>query len=152
MVHSSEHFNLINKTFLEQSGFRFGLALGLHITEFTPASAGQPMTGSPSNGIWDEAAQADYAAQFYRVCFAHPSVVAITWWDLCDAHSWLKGGGMLRADLTPKPVYEALRNLTHTQWHTRVEGATDDTGRFTFRGFFGDYEIHVLNQRPSTDA
>jgi GH35 family endo-1,4-beta-xylanase len=129
-----------------------GLGKGLHITEFTPTSAGQPMTGSPSHGSWDEAAQAAYATQFYRVCFAHPSVVAITWWDLCDAHSWLKGGGMLRADLTPKPVYEALRDLTHTQWHTRAEGATDDTGRFAFRGFFGDYEIRVLNPRRSTGA
>ncbi len=59
---------------------------------------------------------------------------------------------MLRTDLTPKPVSKALRDLIHTQWHTQVEGATDDTGRFAFRGFFGDYEIHVLNQRPAKGA
>ena len=77
----------------------------------------------------------------YRVCFAHPSMVAITWWDLCDAQSWLKGGGLLRADLTPKPAYEALRRLLHERWHTRWSGATDADGRLVVCGFFGQYVI-----------
>ena len=69
-------------------------ALGkeLHITEFTPASGGERITGSHVEGVWDEAAQADYAVKFYRVCFAHPAMRAITWWDLSDQHSWLEGG------------------------------------------------------------
>ena len=78
----------------------------LHITEFTPTSGGKPISGSYVQGVWDEAAQADYAVKFYRVCFAHPAIRAITWWDLSDRYSWLKGGGMLRADMTPKPVYD----------------------------------------------
>ena len=44
----------------------------LHITEFEPAASGQKITGSHRQGVWDEAAQADYAVKFYRVCFAHP--------------------------------------------------------------------------------
>ena len=106
-------------------------ALGkeLHITEFTPASGGQRITGSHVEGVWDEAAQADYAVKFYRVCFAHPALRAITWWDLSDQHSWLKGGGMLRADMTPKPVYEQLKRLIHEEWTTRLAGTTDSTGR-----------------------
>ncbi|HOY57601.1 MAG TPA: endo-1,4-beta-xylanase [Verrucomicrobiota bacterium] len=118
-------------------------ALGkeLHITELTPTSAGQPITGSHVTGVWDEALQADYAEKFYRVCFAHPSMVAITWWDLCDAQSWLKGGGLLRADPTPKPAYEALRKLLHERWHTRWSGATDADGRLVVCGFFGQYVI-----------
>ena len=115
----------------------------LHVTEFTPASNGKPITGSHLDGVWDEAAQADYAVKFYRVCFAHPVVRAITWWDLCDDGSWLPGGGMLRADMTPKPVYRALKRLIHTDWKTRTSGKTDDAGRFTFRGFRGAYRILV---------
>ena len=46
----------------------------LHITEFTPTSSGQKISGSHRDGVWDEAAQADYAVKFYRVCFAHPDV------------------------------------------------------------------------------
>lgn len=119
------------------------LGKALHITEFTPTSAGEPITGSHIEGVWDEAAQADYAVQFYTVCFAHPAVVAITWWDLCDAGSWLKGGGLLREDLSPKPAYTALRRLIHEEWTTRAQGVTDGAGRFAFRGFYGGYEATV---------
>jgi len=113
----------------------------LHITEYSPCSGGQPITGSHIAGKWDEAAQADYAVKFYSVCFAHSAARGITWWDLCDEGSWLPGGGMLRRDMTPKPVYDALRRLIHETWHTRVEGKTDGEGRLAFRGFFGRYAV-----------
>jgi len=115
----------------------------LHITEFTPCSGGLEITGSHVTGKWDEAAQSDYAVKFYRVCFAHPALRAITWWDLCDNGAWLKGGGMLRADLTPKPVYAALKKLIHEEWTTRAEGQTDATGTFAFRGFHGLYHVQA---------
>jgi GH35 family endo-1,4-beta-xylanase len=118
----------------------------LHITEFTPTSGGQKITGSHRQGVWDEAAQADYAVQFYRVCFAHPSMRAITWWDLCDQGSWLPGGGMLRADMAPKPVYEQLKRLIHEEWKTRASGTTDAEGRFAFRGFYGTYRLLLDTQ------
>jgi len=113
----------------------------LHVTEFTPASGGKQITGSHLDGVWDEAAQADYAAKFYRVCFAHPAMTAITWWDLCDNGSWLEGGGMLRADTSPKPVYDELKRLIHSEWKTRTTGRTDAEGRFAFRGFHGTYRV-----------
>ena len=115
----------------------------LHITEYTPSSAGQQITGSHRQGVWDEAAQADYAVKFYRVAFAHPAVRAITWWDLCDQGSWLPGGGMLRKDMSPKSVYDRLKQLIHDEWKTEVSGATDDSGQFAFRGFFGNYRIVI---------
>jgi len=124
-------------------------ALGkeLHITEFTPTSAGKAITGSHVEGKWNEAAQADYAVKFYTVCFAHPAVMGITWWDLCDRGSWLPGGGLLRKDLSPKPAYEQLRQLIHGTWHTRVEGKTDADGRFAFRGFLGTYAVQAQHDR-----
>ena len=115
----------------------------LHITEFKPAASGQKITGSHRQGVWDEAAQADYAVKFYRVCFAHPAMRAITWWDLCDQGSLLPGGGMLREDMSPKPVYEQLKRLIHEEWKTRASGTTDAEGRFAFRGFLGTYRIVV---------
>ncbi|MCX7013877.1 MAG: endo-1,4-beta-xylanase [Candidatus Sumerlaeota bacterium] len=115
----------------------------LHITEFTPTSGGEPVIGSPVEGVWDETTQADYAAKFYTVCFSHPAVAAITWWDLCDRGSWLKGGGLLRKDLTPKPAYAALMKLIHDDWTTRAAGQTDENGCFPFRGFRGRYSVDV---------
>jgi len=123
----------------------------LHITEFTPTSAGQRIIGSHVKGKWDETAQAGYAEKFYTVCFAHPSVVAVTWWDLCDAGSWLEGGGLLRKDLTPKPAYTALKKLIHEQWTTRTEGTTDETGTFSFRGFHGEYVAKVTRDESTVE-
>jgi endo-1,4-beta-xylanase len=115
----------------------------LHITEFEPAASGQKITGSHRQGVWDEAAQADYAVKFYRVCFAHPAIKAITWWDLGDQGSFIPGGGMLRQDLSPKPVYEQLKRLIHEEWKTGASGTSDAEGRFAFRGFLGTYRIIV---------
>ncbi len=117
------------------------LSKDLHITEFTPASSGEEITGSPITGKWDEKAQEDYAVKFYRTCFAHPSVAGITWWDLCDDGAWLKGGGMLHKDLSPKPVYTALRKLIHEEWWTRSNGETNAAGKFATRGFLGRYVV-----------
>ena len=115
----------------------------IHITEFTPCSAGQPITGSHRTGVWNETAQAEYAERFYRVCFGHPAVAGITWWDLSDQGSWLEGGGLLRKDLSPKPAYDALWRLIHRQWRTQVEGRTDGTGGLALRGFLGRYRVTV---------
>ena len=119
------------------------LGAGLHITEFTPASGGEPITGSHRGGIWNEMAQAEYAERFYRVIFGHPATVALTWWDLCDQGSWLKGGGLLRADLSPKPAYDFLWRLIQREWKTRAEGRTDGAGTFALRGFYGRYRVRV---------
>ena len=62
------------------------LRVPIHITEYSPTSGGQPITGGAVDGTWTEDAQADYAAAFYRICFGHPAVEAITWWDLWDRH------------------------------------------------------------------
>ena len=124
----------------------------LHITEFTPTSHGQKIIEPFRTGVWDEAAQAAYAVDFYRVCFAQPAIRAITWWDLCDTQSWLPGGGMLRKNLSPKPVYEQLTRLIHHEWKTTLSGSTDAAGRFSFRGFFGQYRLTIESQNRKSDS
>lgn len=44
----------------------------LHITEFTPTSGGQPISGSHRRGVWDEAAQAEYAEKILPRLFCAP--------------------------------------------------------------------------------
>lgn len=119
------------------------LGKALHITEFTPVSSGIAITGSHVTGPWTETEQADYAVKFYTTCFAHPKVMGITWWDLCDTGSWQSGGGLLNKDLSPKPAYTALKKLIHEEWSTALRGQTDRKGQFTFRGFHGIYNINI---------
>lgn len=50
---------------------------------------------------------------------------------------------MLREDLSPKPVYDALRRLIHEEWRTNVQGQTYASGSYYFKGFHGRYRITV---------
>lgn len=105
-------------------------ALGkpLHITELGVASSTErderALVKDPGtaywHGPWSESIQADWVEQFYTICYAHPAVEAITWWDLSDApgHFW-PHGGFLRPDLTPKESYERLMRLI-TDWRNRT--------------------------------
>ncbi len=124
----------------------------LHITEFTPTSGGAKITGSHVTGIWDEVAQAEYAEKFFRICFAHETVVALTWWDLCERGAWLNGGGLLHKDLSPKKVYTTLKKLIHEEWSTRSAGKSNPTGKFAFRGYHGIYAVTVSAGGKTTET
>jgi len=120
------------------------LGVDLHITEFTPPSSGIPVTGADWRGNWTEAVQAEYAEAFYRVCFAHPAVKAISWWDVSDQGAWEPGGGLLRADLSPKPSYNRLQNLIMNEWRTNLSKNANN-GQVAFEGFHGRYRVTVTH-------
>jgi hypothetical protein len=130
---------------------RFGRPL--HFTEVTILS-GETRTGinyqGPPATDWKttpegEAQQADYVADFYTLLFSHPSVRAITWWDLSDVQgAWLGApAGLLRGDMTPKPAYERLLRLIKHDWWTNTSGQTDRAGDYRTRAFLGSYQITV---------
>jgi GH35 family endo-1,4-beta-xylanase len=89
-----------------------------------------------------ETEQAEAVRRFYTVAFAHPQVASISWWDLSDAFAWQNApAGLLRADLSPKPAYEALDRLINHLWKTDAAGRADAEGRIAVRAFFGRYRI-----------
>jgi GH35 family endo-1,4-beta-xylanase len=128
------------------------LGLPIHFTEVTILS-GRHKIMQPFdpelNQPWPstekgERSQADYAEKFYTLLFSHPSVEAITWWDLIDRDAWMGApAGLIRDDLTEKPAYERLHYLIKEKWWTRFEGRTDEQGYLKFRGFCGDYQLYV---------
>ncbi|MEA1997504.1 MAG: endo-1,4-beta-xylanase, partial [Gemmatimonadota bacterium] len=119
------------------------LGYPLHITEFIPQSAGRKITGGWRKGVWTLDAQAEFAEQFYRLCFGHPSIASITWWGLTDRYIWLPGGGLTTEEYTPKPAYETLKRLIHEEWKTSLSAVTDSEGLVRFRGFYGRYEVKL---------
>jgi GH35 family endo-1,4-beta-xylanase len=117
----------------------------LHVTEFEPTSSLTPITNSWKKGIWTEANQADYASRFYKLCFSHPAMEGLIWWDLSDAGSWLEDGGLLGEDMTPKPVYNALDQLINHDWRTFGNQFSNASGWVGFNGFYGQYNVSVQN-------
>ena len=121
---------------------RFGVPL--HFTETTVVSTRQ------RNMVWKETAtspegeawQRDEVVRIYTMLFSHPAVAAITWWDFSDQGAWMGApAGLLRADQSPKPAYDALLKLIKQDWATHTTLTTDNDGLATLRAFRGDYRL-----------
>ena len=90
----------------------------------------------------DEAKRAEAVDMFFRVTFAHPSVEAIMLWGFWQRAHWLGRPAVLfDADFQPYPSGDALLNLLETEWKTRESGQADPEGHWSFRGFYGPYEV-----------
>jgi hypothetical protein len=90
-----------------------------------------------------EARQADDLVRHYRMLVAHPAVQSINYWGLSDAGAWLGAPvGLVRADGSRKPSYDALEGLIKGEWWLPpTELRTDADGRVTVRGFLGEYRV-----------
>jgi len=120
---------------------RFGLPL--HFTELTVLSGehgwlkAAPWPTTPEG----EGSQAEYVEKLYTVLFSHPAVAAVTWWDMGDG-SWQGApAGLVRADLSPKPAYERLRDLFLRRWRTAVEVETGADGSVSVDAYRGTYSV-----------
>ena len=137
---------------------RFGRPL--HFTEVTILSG--PLKAADDNDWFStrpdwhstaegEANQLDQGSKFYTALFSHPAVEAITWWDFSDFGAWQGApAGLLRRDMTPKPLYDWLMDAFHHRWTTRARLVADQAGRVTLRAFFGDYQVSA--RTPSGDV
>ncbi len=88
-----------------------------------------------------EARQAEEVVTHYTTLLSHAAVESITWWGLPDG-GWLNApSGLIDADGTPKPAFDALHGLVKGEWWLApTRRVTDDRGRVTFSGWLGEYE------------
>lgn len=129
----------------------------LQITEVTlPAYSWEPE---------DEQIQAELLEKLYSIWFSHPNVEQIIYWNLVDGYAYTKEvelekiratqgdmtlgenyyyGGLLRFDMSPKPAYHKLKELTQKTWHTELSFTADANGTGAFRGFYGAYEVEIV--------
>ena len=121
----------------------------IHFTEISIVS------GQKSGEKWEtnpeeEKNQAKQVVDLYTILFSNPNVEAITWWDFSDQGTW-KGtpAGLLRKDMTPKPAYLELKKLINDKWWTSDTVAIDENGSVKIHGFYGKYNIQVLNEEKT---
>ncbi|WKN48295.1 endo-1,4-beta-xylanase [Nocardioides sp. Arc9.136] len=90
-----------------------------------------------------EERQADEVVRHYRTLMSHPSVEAVTYWGLTDRGAWLGApAGLVRADGSPKPAYDALRSLVRGEWWLPPTTLrTDERGRVRVSGWAGGYAV-----------
>lgn len=90
--------------------------------------------------------QAEFARDFYTLVFSEPAVEALSWFDFTE-HRWLNApAGVVDDDLNPKPVYGALYDLIHREWHTDADVKTGENGCCGARLFCGNYDITVRTE------
>jgi len=126
-------------------------ALPLHFTEATVLSGDLK---KPDDNDWHrrhddwhstpdgEARQLEFGTRFYTVLFSHPAVEAVTWWDFSDHGAWQGApAGLVRHDMSPKPLYDWLIDAFQKRWATHATIAADASGRAALRCFFGEHEV-----------
>ncbi len=91
---------------------RFGAPI--HVTELGVASGPRDdaeRAATVWHAPWSQRVQAEWVEWFYTVAMAKPYLEAITWWDFADP-AFIKLGGFLNEDDTPKQSYFRLQALT----------------------------------------
>ena len=98
----------------------------------------------------DEDLQAQAAEQLYKICFSHPAVTGLTWWNLPDdgvltikraaGDENIPSIGLIDPDYSEKKAYKTLQKLIKQDWTTNETIAVKN-GTAKFGGFYGKYKI-----------
>jgi GH35 family endo-1,4-beta-xylanase len=120
----------------------------IHFTELTVLSGSEefdwgsqkPVSTSPEG----EEKQSAEVERIYTMLFSHPSVEAITWWDLSDQEAWMQvPAGLIRSNMSKKPAYNTLKKLIRETWATNETLTTDAEGKAATRAFRGTYQVEI---------
>jgi GH35 family endo-1,4-beta-xylanase len=117
--------------------------LPIRITEFN--SPGQRSKYYNKRGVRltdeEEQAKAKALADYYRICFAHPTVEGILMWGFWEGANWIPVSSLYRRDWSATPAAAAYRDLVFKQWWTSSRAIADTQGRCEVRAFFGRHRV-----------
>ena len=91
----------------------------------------------------EEELNAKEIVDYYRICFAHPSVEAILMWGFWEGANWIPVSSLYRRDWSPMPAAAAYKNLIFNEWWTKGSGKTDQNGEYSVNAFYGKYRVTI---------
>lgn len=89
----------------------------------------------------EEEQKARDIVDYYRICFAHPSVTGILMWGFWEGANWIPQSSLFKRDWTPTPAARAYHDLIYQEWWTRWEGKADAQGRCEVPAFYGTHRV-----------
>ena len=120
--------------------------LPIRITEFNfPGQHSKYYTGDRRAEMppEEEQAKAEALKQYYRICFAHPSVTGIMMWGFWEGANWIPQSSLYKRDWTPLPAAKAYEDLVLNQWWTRWSGTANAEGWAIVPAFYGTHKVTV---------
>lgn len=98
-----------------------------------------------------EGRQAEEIVRHYRTVVSHPAVESLTYWGLTDEGAWLGApAGLVRADGSTKPSYDALLSLIKGEWWLKpTTMRTNSAGELHVHGFAGGYRLTAGGQESA---
>lgn len=125
-------------TELERIGKIAELGKKIRITEFDTSGL-----VDDDGAVSDENYQANIVRDMMTVWFSEPAVDTITLWGFTDPNSVHGRRILTYSDYSLKPSGKVYEDLVYNKWWTRTGGKTDSIGKYSCRGFYGDYKITV---------
>ncbi len=107
-----------------------------------------------SCGIVDENLQANYTRDVLISAFAEDKMDGFFFWGFWDPSSYAKHTPFYDENWRLKPAGEIYCDLVYNKWWTRdLKAITDENGKATINGFYGDYDVTVnVNGKTKTVA
>ena len=95
----------------------------------------------------DKELQAKGLSDFYRVCFAHPSVEGVLIWGFWETTQYEPDAALWRKDWSATPAGEIYKNLVRNEWWTYWEGKVEnEEGILKLPAFYGKYLIEANDE------
>lgn len=95
---------------------------------------------------WDEQLQADFTRDILIACYSHPAMNGFYIWGFWDGAHWAGDAPLFTKDWQLKESGKVYEDLVLNQFWTNEQGKTDSEGKFSGRGFHGDYIVSVNYQ------
>ena len=92
----------------------------------------------------DEQLKADYTRDIMTAVFSHPNFNCFTIWRFWDGQPTQHLSVIYANDWRLLPSGQVYKDLVFKKWWTDEKGKTGAEGKFTTRGFYGDYEITAI--------